>query len=105
MLSRDGAGGRPGYRRVVASSGYFDAAAGLPTHPVARQAMQAAAADGWADPGKLYAAGRRARQLLDAARAALAEQLRVRPDEVGLCASGTAAAQAAVRGIRAARRR
>jgi cysteine desulfurase len=89
----------------VAPTGYFDAAAGLPPHPVALQAMQAAAGDGWADPGKLYAAGRRARQLLDAARAALAEQLGVRPDEVGLCASGTAAAQAAVRGIRTARRR
>jgi cysteine desulfurase len=89
----------------VAPPGFFDAAAGLPPHPVARQAMQAAAGDGWADPGKLYAAGRRARQLLDAARAALAEELGVRADEVGLCASGTAAAQAAVRGIRAARRR
>jgi cysteine desulfurase len=88
----------------VAPTGFFDAAAGLPPHPVARQAMQAAAGDGWADPGKLYAAGRRARQLLDAARAALAEELGVRADEVGLCASGTAAAQAAVRGIRAARR-
>jgi cysteine desulfurase len=89
----------------VALPGFFDAAAGLPPHPVARQAMQAAAGDGWADPGKLYAAGRRARQLLDAARAALAEELGVRADEVGLCASGTAAVQAAVRGIRAARRR
>jgi cysteine desulfurase len=89
----------------VAPPGFFDAAAGLPLHPVARQAMRAAAEDGWADPGKLYAAGRRARHLLDAARAALAEELRVRPDEVGLCASGTAAVQAAVRGIRAARRR
>jgi cysteine desulfurase len=89
----------------VAPTGYFDAAAGLPPHPVALRAMEAASADGWADPGKLYGAGRRARQLLDAARAALAEQLRVRPDEVGLCANGTAAAQAAVRGIRAARQR
>jgi cysteine desulfurase len=89
----------------VAGSGYFDAAAGLPLHPVARQAMEAAAQDGWADPGKLYAAGRRARQLLDAARAALAEELRARPDEVWLCASGTAAVQAAVRGVRLARSR
>jgi cysteine desulfurase len=88
-----------------AGAAYFDAAAGLPLHPVAGQAMAAAAADGWADPGKLYAAGRRARQLLDAARAALAEELGVRADEVGLCASGTAAAQAAVAGIRAGRAR
>jgi cysteine desulfurase len=89
----------------VAPQTYFDAAAGLPLHPVARQAMAAAAQDGWADPAKLYGPGRRARQLLDAARAAVAEQLGVRADEVGFCASGTAAAQAGVLGVRAARYR
>ncbi len=85
--------------------GYFDAAAGLPPHPAARQALAAAQADGWADPTKLYAPARRARQLLDAARAAMAEELGVRADEVHFCASGTEAAQAAVRGVRAARAR
>jgi len=84
---------------------YFDAAAGAPPHPAARQALQAAQEDGWADPGKLYTQGRRARQLLDAARAAIAEELGVRPDEVLFCASGTDAARAAVRGVRAARQR
>jgi cysteine desulfurase len=82
---------------------YFDAAAGAPRHPAARQALLAAQEDGWADPAKLYTQGRRARQLLDAARAAVAEELAVRPDEVRFCASGTDAAQAAVRGVRAAR--
>ena len=38
-------------------SGYFDAAAGLPLHPVAAEAMQAAWADGWADPSRLTGAG------------------------------------------------
>jgi cysteine desulfurase len=80
---------------------YFDAAAGAPLHPTARQALLAAQEDGWADPGKLYAQGRRARQLLDAARAAVADELGVRADEVRFCASGTDAAQAAVRGLRA----
>jgi cysteine desulfurase len=89
----------------VAPQTYFDAAAGLPLHAVARQAMVAAAQDGWADPAKLYGPGRRARQLLDAARAAVAEQLGVRADEVGFCASGTAAAAAGVLGVRAARYR
>ncbi|MDG4832264.1 aminotransferase class V-fold PLP-dependent enzyme [Solwaraspora sp. WMMD1047] len=74
-------------------------------HPVARQALLAALADGWADPGKLYAQARRARQLLDAARAATAEILRVRPDELSFTPSGTAAAHAAVLGGLAARRR
>ncbi|GAA5184076.1 cysteine desulfurase/sulfurtransferase TusA family protein [Rugosimonospora acidiphila] len=84
---------------------YFDAAAGLPLHPVASQAMLAAIQDGWADPAKLYGQGRRARQLLDAARGAVAESLGVRADEIGFCASGTAAAQAALAGARVARHR
>jgi cysteine desulfurase len=79
---------------------YFDAAAGVPLHPAARQALLAAQEDGWADPGKLYTQGRRARQLLDAARGAVAEQLGVRADEVLFCASGTAAVQAGIAGLR-----
>ncbi|HEU4422768.1 MAG TPA: aminotransferase class V-fold PLP-dependent enzyme [Pilimelia sp.] len=84
---------------------YFDAASAAPLHPVARQALLAALADGWADPAKPYAPARRARQLLDAARAAVAEALRVRPDEVSFTPSGTAAAHAAVLGGLAGRSR
>ncbi|WP_203857187.1 cysteine desulfurase family protein [Plantactinospora mayteni] len=84
---------------------YFDAASAAPLHPVARQAMLAALADGWADPARLYAPARRARQLLDAARAATAEVLGVRPDELSFTPSGTAAAHAAVLGGLAGRRR
>ncbi|AVT35070.1 MULTISPECIES: cysteine desulfurase family protein [unclassified Plantactinospora] len=84
---------------------YFDAASAAPLHPVARQALLAALADGWADPARLYAPARRARQLLDAARAATAEVLGVRPDELSFTPSGTAAAHAAVLGGLAGRRR
>lgn len=84
---------------------YLDAATATPLHPVARQALLAALEDGWADPGKLYAQARRARQLLDAARAATAEVLGVRPDELSFTPSGTAAAHAAVLGGLAGRRR
>jgi cysteine desulfurase len=84
---------------------YFDAAAATPLHPVARQALLAALDDGWLDPGKLYSPARRARQLLDAARAALAESLGVRDDEVIFCANGTEAAWLAVTGTLAARHR
>jgi cysteine desulfurase len=77
---------------------YLDAATAAPPHPVARQALGAALADGWADPGRLYARARRARQLLDAARAAVAGCLGVRPDEVHFTPGGTAAAHAAVLG-------
>ncbi|MFI6820799.1 cysteine desulfurase family protein [Micromonospora sp. NPDC050187] len=84
---------------------YLDAATATPLHPVARQALAAALADGWADPGRLYAQARRARQLLDAARAAAAETLGVRPDELSFTANGTTAAHGAVLGGLAARRR
>lgn len=84
---------------------YLDAASAAPLHPVARQALHAALDDGWADPGKLYAQARRARQLLDAARSSMAESLGVRPDEVYFTSSGTMAARLAVRGGLAGRRR
>jgi cysteine desulfurase len=74
-------------------------------HPVAREALLAALTDGWADPVRLYSAGRRAQQLLEAAQAAFAEALSVRPDEISLWPSGTAAAQAAVLGGLAGRTR
>ena len=82
---------------------YFDAAAGAPLHPVTEQALLAARADGWADPAKLYSPARRASQLLDAARASVAESLGVRPDEVGFQPSGTQAVHAAIAGARTAR--
>jgi cysteine desulfurase len=70
-------------------STYFDTAAAAPLHPVARQALLAALDDGWLDPGKLYSQARRARQLLDAARGAMADSLGVREDELHFCTSGT----------------
>jgi len=84
---------------------YLDAASAAPLHPVAREALQAALADGWADPARLYGAGRRARLLLDAARGTVAEVLGARPDEVTFCSSGTQAAQLAILGGLAGRRR
>ncbi|WP_372338939.1 cysteine desulfurase family protein [Actinoplanes sp. RD1] len=77
---------------------YLDAASAAPLHPVARQALLAALEDGWADPDRLYAAGRRAQQLREAATATVASCLQVRPDEVSFWPSGTAAAHAAVLG-------
>jgi len=87
------------------AAAYLDAATAAPLHPVAAEALVAALADGWADPSRLYAASRRAQQLSEAARAAFAEALGVRVDEVSLWSSGTQAAQAAVLGGLAGRRR
>ncbi|MDP9094368.1 MAG: aminotransferase class V-fold PLP-dependent enzyme [Actinomycetota bacterium] len=77
---------------------YLDAAAGAPLHPIAREAFLAALEDGWADPSRLYGAGRRARMLLDAARESLADSIDARPDEVSFVANGTQALHAAVLG-------
>ncbi|WP_433386721.1 cysteine desulfurase family protein [Micromonospora sp. KLBMP9576] len=90
---------------MSASPVYLDAATAAPLHPVARQALLAALDDGWADPGRLYARARRARQLLDAAREATAQTLGVRADELSFTPSGTAAAHSAVLGGLAGRRR
>ena len=86
-------------------SGYFDAATAAPLHPAARTALDAALADGWADPRRLYFDGRQARRLLDAARASTAASLGARPDEVTFASSGTAAAQLGILGALAAGRR
>jgi len=84
---------------------HLDAAAGVPLHPTSRAALLAALDDGWADPGKLYGAGRRARLLLDGAREAVAEALHARPDEVRFTSSGTAAVQQGIAGLLPGRRR
>src|SRR4051794_22297020 len=84
---------------------YLDAASAAPLHPAARAAMTAALDEGWADPARLYGAGRRARLLLDGAREAVAGVIGARADEVSFTASGTAAAHLAVLGGLAGRRR
>ncbi|GIF04526.1 cysteine desulfurase family protein [Actinoplanes siamensis] len=84
---------------------YLDAASAAPPHPVTREALLAALDDGWADPARLYAAGRRAQQLREAASAVVARTLGVRTDELSFWPSGSAAAQAAVLGGLAGRRR
>jgi cysteine desulfurase len=87
------------------STTYLDAATAAPLHPAASAALHAALADGWADPDRLYREGRRARRLLDGARAAVAAVVGVRADEVTFCPSGTTAAHLAVLGTLAGRRR
>jgi cysteine desulfurase len=84
---------------------HLDAAAGVPLHPAAREALLSALDDGWADPTRLYGSARRARLLLEAAREAVAGVIGARPDEVQFTASGTAALQEAVSGALAGRRR
>jgi cysteine desulfurase len=106
------AGGNRRHRVLQVISGedcqpvsYLDAASTEPLHPAARAALVAAIDDGWADPQRLYGAARRARQLLDDARASMAAHLGARPDEVSFTASGTQAIHLGVLGVLGGRRR
>ncbi|MDF5758504.1 aminotransferase class V-fold PLP-dependent enzyme [Spongiactinospora sp. TRM90649] len=84
---------------------YFDAASTEPLHPQAREVLLTALDAGWADPARLYGSARRARLLLDQARAEVAETLGARPDEVFFTSSGTQAVHLGVLGTLHGRRR
>jgi cysteine desulfurase len=85
--------------------GFLDAASGEPLHPAARAARAEAEATAWADPARLYGAGRRSRQLLDGARESVAGVLGCRPDEVSFTSSGTRAVHLGIAGLALGRRR
>jgi cysteine desulfurase len=84
---------------------YLDAASSEPLHPAAREVLLSAVDSGWADPARLHHEGRTARLLWDNAREVLADGLGVRPDELYLTTSGTAAIHSGLAAIAAARRR
>ncbi len=84
---------------------HWDAAQVAPLHPAAREALLAALDDGWADPERLHQEGRRARMLLDGARAAVADVLGARAEEVAFTGSHSLAVHAAVLGTLAGRQR
>lgn len=90
----------PQARRV-----FLDAGGGAPVHPVAREAFLAALDEGWADPRRLHAEGRRASLLLSSAREALADALGARTEDVRLTPSLTSALRTAVTLVTRARRR
>lgn len=78
---------------------YLDTASGEPLHPAARAVLEQALEHGYADPRRLHGPARNARMLLDNARAATAEALGVRPDEVTFTPSGTHAVHLGVLGL------
>ncbi|HST84747.1 MAG TPA: aminotransferase class V-fold PLP-dependent enzyme [Kineosporiaceae bacterium] len=84
---------------------YLDAATVTPPHPAGREALIAALDEGWADPRRLHAEGRRARLLLDGAREALAAALGTRTEELIFTGSHVEAVHAAVLGTLKARHR
>ncbi|PFG43501.1 cysteine desulfurase [Isoptericola jiangsuensis] len=84
---------------------HLDNGGSAPLHPLAREALAQALADGWADPRRLHAEGRRAAALLEGAREAVATVLGARPPEVRFTPSHTASLHAAVAQVSRARRR
>ena len=87
------------------SRAYLDAAGRAPLHPAGRAAWVAALADGWADPRRLHSEGRRARLLLDQARAEIAAGLGCRVEELHLTANHTVSLHRAVAAVTHGRRR
>jgi cysteine desulfurase len=85
-------------------SGYLDSASSEPLSARARETLLAAYDAGYADPLRLHHPARRARLLLDNARAATAEALGVREDEVSFVPSGTHAVHQGVLGLLLGRR-
>lgn len=83
----------------------LDSAGSTPPHPRAQQAYIQALSDGWADPRRLHAEGRRAAALLNAARESLAGSLGLRTDALHLAPSHTAAIHSGITAARAGRRR
>lgn len=81
------------------TSAYLDAASGEPLHPAAAAMLERARPLAYADPRRLHQPGRRARLLLDNARASLAETLGVRAEEVTFTASGTHAVHQGLLGL------
>jgi cysteine desulfurase len=94
----------PDSAAVTPARALLDVSGGCPLHPAARAALEAALERGWADPARLTHDGRQARLLLDAARAAVAEALGARPDEVFFRSSGPDALAAAAAGLAAGAR-
>jgi len=78
---------------------YLDAGSSEPLADAARDVLQRALESGYADPLRLHGPARDARLLLDNARAAVADALGVRADEVTFTSSGTAAVHAGLLGL------
>lgn len=84
---------------------FWDSTSAEPLLPEANEVWQSVQQAGWGDPLRLHRAGRQAAAALDQARAAVAEVVGARPDEVVFTASGPHAAQAAIAGLALGRKR
>jgi cysteine desulfurase len=81
---------------------YLDHNASTPLHPRVREAVVAALDEGFGNPSAAHAFGRRAREIVEQARAEIAGLLDAEPDEIVLTGGGTESNNLALRGIAAA---
>ncbi len=77
---------------------YLDHAATAPLRPEVVDAMLPVMREGWGNPSSAHAAGRAARDLLDAARERIARALGAAPREIVLTSGGTESINLAVKG-------
>ena len=77
---------------------YLDHAATAPLRPEVVEAMLPVMRDGWGNPSSAHAAGRRAHDLLDAARERIARALGATAREIVLTSGGTESINLAVKG-------
>jgi cysteine desulfurase len=77
---------------------YFDWNATTPPHPAVLAAMAEVAASAWGNPSSVHATGRRAREVVDALRDALAAAFAASPRDVVLTSGGTEANNLALAG-------
>jgi cysteine desulfurase len=79
---------------------YLDAASGIPTVAAAREAI-VAALDAVGDPLRITAPGRRARELLERARATIADAIGAHADEIVFTSGATESLALAIEGVAA----
>src|SRR5438477_7478138 len=77
---------------------YLDHAATTPLDPRVLEAMLPVLQADWGNPSSIYAEGRNARRLLDAARRKTADALGARPNEIVFTSGGSESDNAAIRG-------
>lgn len=84
---------------------HLDAGGNARLHPLARQGLLQALAEGWSEPHRLHSESRRAAALLWGAREAVAGAVGARTEEVHFAPSHVAALHAGIRAVARGRRR